>query len=70
MRLPQPYGRPHALVGVRRRHPYVRHHHVGQLALGVQVGDGLHQRLRVADAGHDVVPAVGQQPGQALPEQH
>lgn len=66
----QPHGRPYPLVGVGRRHPYVRDHHIRQRALIRQVAHGLDQRFPVTDTGDHVVPAVGQQPGQALPKQH
>ncbi len=71
MVLAQPYGGPHALVGVRRRHPHVRDDDVRELrpapASSAMV---LTSASPVAHPGDDIVPTVGQQPGQALPQQH
>ena len=47
-----------------------RPRHPGSAPCAASSRDRLDQRLAVPDAGDDVVPAVGQQPGQALPQQH
>ena len=46
MRLAQPRRHPDALVGARRRHPDVGHHHIGALAV-----DGGQQRGQIAAGG-------------------
>ena len=55
---------PQALVGVRRRHPYVDDADVGPVGRG-----GGDERGPVADRGHDVVAVLGEQPDQPLPQQ-
>lgn len=70
MLLPQPHRRTDTLVRVRRRHPHVRDHHVRQRALRRELRDGLDERLPVPDTRDDLVPQIGQKPGQALPQQH
>jgi len=55
---------PQSLVGERRRHPHV--HHAG---IRLAPGDGPQESLGVADGGDDLVPLVGQQPGEPFAEQ-
>jgi hypothetical protein len=56
---------PSSLVGVRRGHADVEDHQVRSLPVGhVDDGAGVTQRC------HHVVPAVGEQPGEPLPEQN
>src|SRR5215211_4185483 len=58
-------GGPQALVGVGGGHAHVDHGQVGPVGV-----DGRDQAGAVADLGDDLDPAVGQQPGQALAQQH
>src|SRR5512132_1260898 len=58
------HGRPQALVGVAGGHAHVDHGQVGPVGV-----DGRDQAGAVPDLGHDLDPAVGQQPGQALAQQ-
>ena len=59
-------GRPRGPVGLQPRwHPDVRDDHVG-----LQRHRRRLHRVRVADRGHHLVPGVGEQPHQPLPEQH
>ena len=62
---PDDQRRPDALVGVGRRHPDVDDHQVGAL-----LADGPQQLLGVGHGRDDLEAAVGQQLGQALPQQH
>src|SRR5215213_10827873 len=57
-------GGPQALVGVGGGHADVDHGQVGTVGV-----NGRDQAGAVADLGHDLDPAVGQQPGQALAQQ-
>lgn len=70
MRFPQLYGGPDPFVGMGGRHPHIRHDDVRELALRGELGNGLDQRATVTHTGDDIMPTVGQQPGQALSEQH
>ncbi len=53
-----------------RRHPHVGDDHVRQGVGGGQLVDRPEQRLTVPDSRHDLQAAVGEQPGQALPQQY
>src|SRR5439155_14843097 len=59
------HGRAQPLVGVRRRHPHVHDRHVRPVR-----DDRLYQRRPIADHGDHLVPVLGQQPDEALPQQY